>query len=263
MSWLADLFSVVVSVIDGFGNVVPLNQRKSWAFFGSGVTVVDNPSKKRTEVTIPGSNVPGNPLAGSQLELGPAGQWTFGPLGTGASASTASVSVPAGLLGVTVPAPGSVTVHYVLKGRADLLPGVSVTADFTGTLQAVRSSSGAMDTSLLTSSSISPNEAPFALANVTTSLAGSSITLQAALGVVVAWSTVAGAPVTAGPLGTPRHVVTNDSGKLYACIGAGTCAGSGGPTGTGANIADGGAHWAYIGTILAVNWTLYPQTFVG
>jgi uncharacterized phage protein gp47/JayE len=43
-------------------------------------------------------------------------------------------------------------------------------------------------------------------------------------------------------------VVTNDSGKLYACIQSGVSAASGGPTGTGSSIADGSCVWSYIGT---------------
>lgn len=41
--------------------------------------------------------------------------------------------------------------------------------------------------------------------------------------------------------------VTNDSGKVYRCTTAGVAASSGGPTGTGATIADGAAVWQYIG----------------
>lgn len=39
--------------------------------------------------------------------------------------------------------------------------------------------------------------------------------------------------------------VRNDTTRIYYCIGAGTSAGSGGPTGTGATIADGTVTWAY------------------
>ena len=41
-------------------------------------------------------------------------------------------------------------------------------------------------------------------------------------------------------------VRTNDSGKVYICIQAGTSAGSGGPTGTSASITDGTAKWMYV-----------------
>lgn len=41
--------------------------------------------------------------------------------------------------------------------------------------------------------------------------------------------------------------VTN-AGKVYYCITAGTSAGSGGPTTTGADITDGTVHWKYLGT---------------
>ena len=43
-------------------------------------------------------------------------------------------------------------------------------------------------------------------------------------------------------------IVSNDSDKVYTCDTAGTSAGSGGPTGTGANITDGGARWDYTRT---------------
>lgn len=39
---------------------------------------------------------------------------------------------------------------------------------------------------------------------------------------------------------------TNDSGKSYVVVTAGTSAGAGGPTGTGANIVDGTVHWDYV-----------------
>ena len=45
--------------------------------------------------------------------------------------------------------------------------------------------------------------------------------------------------------------VQNDTGKVYRCDTAGTSAGSGGPTGTGANITDGTARWDYISTLAA------------
>jgi hypothetical protein len=39
---------------------------------------------------------------------------------------------------------------------------------------------------------------------------------------------------------------TNDTGKTYVCVTAGLSASSGGPTGTGSAIADGGASWDYV-----------------
>ena len=42
--------------------------------------------------------------------------------------------------------------------------------------------------------------------------------------------------------------VKNDSGKIYTCDTAGTSAGSGGPTGTGSDIADNNARWDYTTT---------------
>ena len=49
----------------------------------------------------------------------------------------------------------------------------------------------------------------------------------------------------------PGERVTNDTGKTYECITAGTTAATGGPTGTGANITDGTAHWTNVAALLA------------
>lgn len=53
------------------------------------------------------------------------------------------------------------------------------------------------------------------------------------------------APDTAYDVG---DLVTNDSGKVYECVDDGTSASSGGPTGTGSTITDGGATWDYVGS---------------
>lgn len=75
-----------------------------------------------------------------------------------------------------------------------------------------------------------------------------------------AWA--ASTSYTAGASG-----VSNDSGKQYRCITTGTSAGSGGPTGTGADITDGTAHWKYIGLVHAgtakFNWWHYQPTDTG
>lgn len=49
--------------------------------------------------------------------------------------------------------------------------------------------------------------------------------------------------------------VNNDSGKVYRVTAGGTSAGSGGPTGTGGSITDGGVTWTYVetGTILVLS----------
>ncbi len=63
-------------------------------------------------------------------------------------------------------------------------------------------------------------------------------------GVIAAWQNTHG--YLAGDL------VQNDTApiKVYKCITPGTSAGSGGPTGTGSNITDGGAHWKYQGALV-------------
>jgi hypothetical protein len=56
-------------------------------------------------------------------------------------------------------------------------------------------------------------------------------------------------------------VVSNDTGKVYRCITAGTSAASGGPTGTTTDITDGTAHWCYYGTPPA-NRTSYDYLWI-
>lgn len=68
------------------------------------------------------------------------------------------------------------------------------------------------------------------------------------IGTPVAWAPTTAYVATVGA----RSVVTNDGGRTYICVTAGTSAGSGGPTGTGTDITDGGAHWRYLGAPLVI-----------
>jgi len=54
--------------------------------------------------------------------------------------------------------------------------------------------------------------------------------------------------------------VVNDSGKVYQCDTAGTSAGSGGPTGTGADISDNSARWDYVAAQDAQNYLTGART---
>jgi uncharacterized phage protein gp47/JayE len=67
------------------------------------------------------------------------------------------------------------------------------------------------------------------------------------IGAAVAWVPTTGYSATVGS----RSVVTN-GGRKYICITSGTSAGSVGPTGTGTDITDGGAHWRYLGNSIAI-----------
>jgi hypothetical protein len=64
---------------------------------------------------------------------------------------------------------------------------------------------------------------------------------------VATYTAVASVAWVALTVYTTGFLVTNDTGKLYLCITAGTAAGSGGPTGTAADITDGTVHWMYAG----------------
>lgn len=80
---------------------------------------------------------------------------------------------------------------------------------------------------------------------------------------LVAMPWAAATPVVVG-----QHM-SNDGGKCYICTTAGTTAGAGGPTGTGAAIADGTAEWDYVGVAdmeivnvnVAVNQPVTVNTF--
>ncbi|RWL14896.1 MAG: hypothetical protein EOR57_31615 [Mesorhizobium sp.] len=74
----------------------------------------------------------------------------------------------------------------------------------------------------------------------------------AASGVASGWQcTTAGWLAAAWTISTAYSVlgriVTNDSGKMYQLVTAGTSAGAGGPTGTGSAITDGTCVWNYVG----------------
>lgn len=69
-----------------------------------------------------------------------------------------------------------------------------------------------------------------------------------AIGVPVAWVTGTGYVATPGA----RSVVTNDGGRAYICITSGTSGGTG-PSGTGVDITDGGAHWYFLGNTIAIS----------
>jgi len=63
----------------------------------------------------------------------------------------------------------------------------------------------------------------------------------------VSYTNVASAVWQASHAYAQGALITNDTGKLYVCITAGTSAGAGGPTGTAADITDGTVHWMYAG----------------
>lgn len=68
------------------------------------------------------------------------------------------------------------------------------------------------------------------------------------IGAATAWAPSTGYSATVGV----RSVVTNDGGRTYICITSGTSAGSGGPTGTGTDITDGGVHWRFLGNSVSI-----------
>ena len=68
------------------------------------------------------------------------------------------------------------------------------------------------------------------------------------IGTPVAWAPTTAYVATVGA----RSVVTN-GGRAYICTVGGTSAGSGGPTGTGTAIVDGGVTWSFLGATIAIS----------
>lgn len=192
---------------------------------------------------------------GSSFSLGTAPQQDAWNVVTGTTTASSSASTSIVKL-FPIAGPGSTTVSFVAKARLDLLPTVSVFADVAACVGAVRPASGSPDPVVVKSDSVRTMAvvAPFGSGNVAPAISGNNIAITFDLGTIPAW--VNTTAYAAGPAGTARHVITNDTGKIYACITAGTSGGSGGPTGTGSNITDGTARWAYVGTTLTVVWTM-------
>lgn len=69
------------------------------------------------------------------------------------------------------------------------------------------------------------------------------------IGAATAWAPTTAYSATAGA----RSVVSNDGGRKYICITAGTSAGSGGPTGTATDITDGTVHWYFLGADIPIS----------
>lgn len=75
----------------------------------------------------------------------------------------------------------------------------------------------------------------------------------------IAWDGAAWQPTT--PYAVSARVV--NGGNVYQCVGAGTSAGSGGPTGTGAGIVDGGVTWNYLGPFTGAVLDVAPELATG
>ena len=86
------------------------------------------------------------------------------------------------------------------------------------------------------------------VSTVTLTAVGSGYLEGATVTIGTAW-----APSTAYVVGNQR----SNGGKLYTCSSAGTSASSGGPTGTGTDIVDGGTTWNHAGTAAVVEATVY------
>jgi hypothetical protein len=246
VSWLLNLFAPILWYLG-----IPLSQRYQLYFLGAGVSVVDNPTKNRTEITISGAPTSGA-LGSETLSLGtqtpPQFQESASPTITTTDASVAplwSYTYPAAKL-------------TVIEVQVFAWLATSTTAFYynnTFAISAVRIGTAGPVNPIYGFSNNYSNAsppAPFAAAGspggLQAATSGSTITLSAqglAIGSVSAWAAGAftkGALVTKG-------------GYLYAVISiAGTGTSTSGPAGTGTTVDNPGAdqvEWDCIGPTTA------------
>ena len=270
MSWLRNMWSVLVSYVDAYGNVTPTYQRTNLRFLGAGVSVVDNPSKQSTDVTIPGTNVPGQPLAGISLALGGQTPPQVQVVPQTTKTTTNASTVTLGTVPVAAGAGGRLRCVVVAK-----IAGANSTSWVTSVFEAFAPCMYPTGGSLATpggtpiTASCFFREPLFAVSGggqLTIAASGSNLVITATgpnpSNVQAAYSNSL-AVVALGPSVASGICVVSNGGNLYLVTTGGTTVASGaGPTGTGSAIAEGGAStvvYSYLGPAAAgivVQWTL-------
>lgn len=241
--------------------------------FKAPITVAYNPATGLTDIEIPNAPTFGDITANSvtattvtadEVDAGEvviSGGWTMGPVATGTSTASAVSSSFLPLYSLSLPV-GTTVLRFLLVGTLVLTPTVTASATVGIVYCFVRPATGnAIQMFANGDSNESSVNAPFG-AFSSPVLTPSTFSIAVNFGTLPAW--VGSTAYTAGPVGAADiNVVSNDSGKLYMCKTPGTSASSGGPTGTGADITDGTAHWTYVGMILTITWTLFPVSRCG
>lgn len=150
-----------------------------------------------------------------------------------------------------------------IDGKLPALVSSRVPVDGSGVTQPISASSLPLPSGAATESTLSAANAKLPAALGPTTSAGSLSTAAAqSVTAPICWQvpvTTTGRalliPWVANTAYTLGEAVTNDTGKMYVCRTAGTSAGSGGPTGTNADITDNTAHWSHV--------TSAPSAFKG
>lgn len=245
MTWLLNLFAPILWYLG-----IPLPQRYNLYFLGAGVTVVDNPSKGRTDITIAGAPTSGafgsQPVTlGTQVPPQYQLQTTATVLTTDGSTATLWSTFVTGSTYVVAEALVlgwiSTAAHVVVYIATGLFAGVRIGS---GAMFSGSSSVAAQSPALpFDNTSGNPGSAVW-------SASGNNIVLSVVGVVATAW-----APTTAYAVG---RVVTNVGNTYLAVANTGDThsAGSGGPTGGGPGIVDNHVTWDFLaaGTAVPITW---------
>ncbi len=250
-SWILSLFGIR-TLTQGF---VTTSDQPYLEIDPAFATVIEDPANQRNILTGPA----GGGQSATSLTLG--GVWKQGPVTTATTTATSAASTSANLFTVTIPV-GTTIFRFLVIGTIVLTPTVTASASISVYVGYTRPTTGALVQYFANGDTPPTNVlAPFVAFSALTP-SGSTVTFSVNLGTLPTWA--GSTAYTAGPVGAADiDVVSNDGGKLYMCKTPGTSAGSGGPTGTGADITDGSAHWTYVGTSLTVTWTMFPETRSG
>lgn len=237
---------------------VPVSDRQKINFLGPGVTVADNPTEERIDVTIGSSTLDGLSLTsgGTVVE-----QWIT-------AKATTTNSTPQTLITVPVASGQGVVVEYTLAAK--ILPDASTFVGAAWQMLAAGnrpqvgspsgSSGGVPDAQLIVPPFWDPlsNGGSFRPGGPKLDVSGNNLLLQAwGLDPPSAWQ-------ASHFYATEGTLVTN-GGKVYVLTANGTSAGAGGPSGTGAAITDGTATWAWVSSTpaawasITITWTLVAR----
>jgi hypothetical protein len=259
VSWFANLFSVLTEYLG-----IPVYQRTTHNHYGPGApTITDNPGQNRTDFYYSGA--PATGAFGSQNITVGTGTPPELQIGFVAHATTTDAS-PATLLTYALPAASTSDVE--LRVVANMGGSGTVNQNDWPTIfrfeaEGVRVGTGGVaatiddDRSTISTPFIAAVAGAPTTGTVNVTSSGNNLLVQVqGFAPPSAWQPTTGYTHGNGS-STVSDFVTN-GGNVYVCKTTGTSAGSGGPTGTGANITDGTAHWTFVavGSQFPIAWTL-------
>lgn len=286
-TWLLEILGPLITYLG-----IPLVQRHVIDYEGDGVSVADDPTKARTVVTIPGALASGviGPVPSTLVERGADGSVQALGLTLGIASPTPyqlSAGQGGGAYATTVDATPTNLGTFTLANNANRVAVFVVFADIYGD----GTNAGQLGFSVFSrvvlvrgnktyvSGNAMPAQedwtsmviAPFVNALGNVAMSGLAGTVCLTPGVGVFEIAAIGFPASAITAWAPNTtygdgVFVSNGGKVYVG-GSGESDVSGGPTGTGTNIIDNGATWAYVqplvgGQGVTVRWQVSKQEFL-